>query len=80
MIELANVAGPRVVEQRLQGGRLEARQVLPVSLRMLPEKVSGERRDVFAAVAERRQLDLDGVEPEQEILTKAPGADFFSEV
>ncbi len=40
---------------------------------MLLEKVRGERRNVVAPIAQRRQHDLDRVEPEQQILPEAAG-------
>jgi len=70
VIELADVAGPRMIEQRLQRRRLETGDVLPVSLRVLAQEVGGQRRNVLAAFAQRRQLDLDGVQPEQQILAE----------
>ncbi len=79
MIQLADVARPWVIEQRLQRGRLEAGEVLPIPLRVLPQEMRRQRRDVFAPIAKRRQLDFDGVQTEQQILTETSGADFFAE-
>src|SRR5207247_10490430 len=80
VIELADVAGPRMVEQRLERRWLEAREVLAVPLRVLPEKVRGKRRDVLAAVAERWQLYFDRVEPEEEILTEPARGDLLAKI
>ncbi len=33
----------------------------------------GQRRDVFPALPQSRQMDLDGIEPEQEVLAKLAG-------
>src|SRR6266849_69035 len=48
VIELADVARPRVVEQRLHCRRLEPRDVLAIALRVLFEEMSSERRNVLA--------------------------------
>ncbi|HMB82336.1 MAG TPA: sigma 54-interacting transcriptional regulator, partial [Vicinamibacterales bacterium] len=52
----------------------------PKLLRVLAQEVGGQRRNVLAAVAERRELDLDGVQAEQEILPEPPRGDFVAEV
>src|SRR5215212_8029613 len=58
---------------------IERGQVLAVALRVMREKVRGERRDVLAAIAQRREADLDGVQPEQQVLAKTPRRDFIFE-
>src|SRR5206468_7590526 len=47
VIELADVARPGMIEQRLQRGRLEASEVLPVPLCVLPQEMRGERWNVL---------------------------------
>src|SRR5262249_37790066 len=59
VIELADVAGPGMIEQRLERLRLEAGDVLAVALRMLLEEVHRERGNVLAAFTQRRQRNLD---------------------
>jgi len=68
------------VEQRLQRDRLEPVDGLPIPLRMLAQKVPGQRRDVVAAIAQRRQMDLDRIQPKQQILPESTAADFVDEV
>ena len=80
MIQLADVARPGVLEQHLHGAALEAGQPLAIALRVLPEKVLREQRQVFAPVAQRRQADLDRVQPEQQVLPEPTGRDLFAEV
>ena len=70
MIQLADVARPGVRQQRLDGALVEAGERLAVVLGMLPQEVRGQQRDVFAAVAQRRQADLDGVQAEQQVLAE----------
>src|SRR4051812_3582661 len=71
VVELTYIAGPRVAEQGLHGAFVEAGQRLAVMLRMLPQKVGGEQRDVLAAVAQRREADFDRVEAEEQVLSKS---------
>ena len=80
MIELADVAGPRVLEEDLHRAAFEAGQPLAIALRVLPQEVLGEQRRVFAPVAQRRQADFDGVEAEEQILPESPGRDLFGDI
>src|SRR4029079_10169074 len=68
MIQFAHVAWPGVLEQHLHGAGLEAGQPLAIALRMLPQEMLGEQRQVLAAIAKRGQPDLDRVQAEQQIL------------
>ena len=69
-----------MVEQRLQRGGLEAGEVLSIALRVLPQEMIRQRRNILAAVPQRRQGDLDRVEPEQQILAEPAAADFLRQV
>ena len=75
MIELADVARPAVLEQHLHRAALEAGEPLAVALRVLAEEVLREQRQILAAVAQRRQPDLDRVQAEQQVLPEPAGAD-----
>src|SRR2546427_1057481 len=80
VIELADVAGPRMIQQRLKRRRFESGDVLAIPLRMQPKEVRGERRNVFTPIAERRQLNLDRVQPEEQILTEPTRRDLLAQV
>ena len=73
VIELADVAGPAVLEQHLHRAALEPGEALPVALRVLAEEVLREQRQILAAIAQRRQPDLDRVQPEQQVLPEPAG-------
>src|SRR5262245_40423470 len=66
MVELAHVARPGVALERLESIGLESGERLPVAGRVAAEEVLSERPDVVATLAERRQVNLDRVEPEQQ--------------
>ena len=63
MIELTHIAWPGVLDQDLHGGAVEPREVLSISLGVRAKKVCGECPDVFAAFAQRRQMNLNRVQP-----------------
>src|SRR5262245_31745396 len=46
---------------------------------MLPQEVGRQRRNVLAPIAQRRQTDLDRVQPEKKILPKPARAHLFAE-
>src|SRR2546428_1902320 len=80
VVELPNVSRPGMFEQGLSGGRVEPAQAIPVTLRVLAQEVRGKRENVLAALAERRQVNLDGVETKEQVLAKAPGLHFRGKV
>ena len=76
VLELAHVAGPEMRSSACRADRskpLDAACVLRTAAR---QEVRGERRDVLAAFAQRRQLNLDGVEAVQQVLAEAALGDF----
>src|SRR5262249_37603509 len=54
VIELADVPGPRVLEEMLHGAGVESRQRLAIARRVAAEEVHRERRNVLASFAKRR--------------------------
>ena len=77
LFELANVARPGVIHQDLHGFRLEYQARAPVLVEellvfaaILGEEVLHQRRNIFLAVAQRRQRDIDHVQPIVEILAE----------
>src|SRR6266403_1362547 len=80
MVELADVAGPGMRLERVERLGLEAGERLPVASRVAAEKVLGEPPDVVAALPQRRKADLDGVEPEEQVLPEASGGHFGGNV
>ena len=52
---------------------IEPGQMLAIALRVLVQEVLRQERDVLAAIAERRQVDLDRIEAEQQILAELAG-------
>ena len=76
VVELADVAGPGVVQHQLQRGGVDALHLLAIALRVAGEEMRGERRNIFAALAQRRQVNLDGIEAEEEVGAEIAGFDF----
>ena len=72
VVQLAHVARPGVLEQRLQRRGVEAgRRACGSAAACWRRKWCGQRRDVLAPLAQRRQVDLDGVEAEEQVLAEA---------
>src|SRR5947207_4245882 len=71
MIELADIAWKRVLQEPFPGHFVEASDLLPITLRVLTQKMVRQRHDIFAPLAQRRQWDLDCVQTKEQILTKA---------
>src|SRR5262245_411204 len=69
VLQLANVARPRVLPEELQDLRLQLHVALVLSVED-PEEQRGQRRDLLAALAERGHPDLHDVQPIVEILAK----------
>src|SRR4030095_2293548 len=80
MIEFAHVARKLMTRERFVGGWFEAGELFPVALSVLPQKVRGERRDVFAPLAQWWQGDLDRVQAKEQILPEASGGDFLVQI
>src|SRR5262249_23312518 len=78
VLELAHVAWPRMGGQRRfrLGGEREAAARLGCATR---QEVAREREDVLGALAQRRQLDGDDVQPEEEILAEASRRDLVAQ-
>src|SRR5216683_1446725 len=80
IFELADVAGPIVIHQEFQCGGSEVAQRLVVFLTVAIKETRKQRGNVFAAIAQRRQLKMNDVEAVIEIFPEAPFADKGEEV
>lgn len=68
--EFADVAGPVVLKEAGEGARPEEDRALLIASADAVEQGLGEGRDVFAALAERRNGKADGGEAEGEVREK----------
>src|SRR5262245_17114241 len=79
--KLAHVAGPGVTFERLQDlGRDLVGDRPPVLIVVFADEVLGERQDVFLAVAQRRQVNVDDVQTIKEVFAEIAGPDGALEV
>ena len=78
--ELADIARPVEVLERLQGGGLDAGDGSAVCCGDLAEKARDERGDVFAVILQRGRADVDDVQPVVEVLAELAFADELQEV
>ena len=65
--------GHAVLHHGLQGGRREAGDRSAIARSIALEKVRGKRRNVFAALAQRRNVNLDRVQAEEQVFAKIAG-------
>src|SRR6185503_14443743 len=73
MRQLTDVARPEVRLERLAGRPIEAVEAALVPRGVHLEIVVGERADVFAPLAQRREMDDDGVEAVVQVFAETAG-------
>src|ERR1035437_6233552 len=80
MLQLADIAWPWMVEQRLFCGSGEGAS-RPAMLNGLGiEQYSSQPQDIFLALADRRNIDFDDIDAIVQVLAKLTGLDHFLEV
>jgi hypothetical protein len=79
VLQLADVPRPRMVDEALQrrGRNIDGAPILRVRR---PQEVIDEGGNLVAPLTQRRDPDLDHVQPVIEVLTEAPGADLDLEI
>ncbi len=78
--QLADVAGPVVLLERGEGGVGDFDVGAAVLLAELGEEFAGEERDVFLAIAQRRDVEGDDVEAVEEVFAEVAAGDLLFEV
>ena len=73
VLQFADVPRPRVRLQRRERRGVHCADVLAEAAVRRAQKVVHEQRDVAAALAQRRQLDREAVEPVEQVLAELPG-------
>ncbi|OPZ59375.1 MAG: hypothetical protein BWY87_01038 [Deltaproteobacteria bacterium ADurb.Bin510] len=80
MLQFTHITGPGVIHQGLLGFGREARDSALETLVEQRQEVLKQQRDVLAALPERRQGELDHLEPVIEILAKFALSDHLAQV
>ena len=80
VLQLADVARPGVRRERSLGARRKAGHGSSVAGCLPPQKVPGQQGDVFAAVSKRRELQLDGVQPVEQVFAEVTSGHRLAEV
>ena len=80
VFQFADVAGPRIIFQHLDGFQAELQLRLEFVGGDAFEKIFGEQADVFLAVAQRRQVQAHDIEPVEQVFAELFGGDFFFEI
>src|SRR5258708_39223985 len=73
VIQFADVARPGMFMKRLDSRRVESGNIFTVALRVAVEKMVRKEINILAAVAQRRNVNLDGIQPKEKVLTEPPG-------
>ena len=76
MVKFADVARPGVFLEHLQRAWLKSGDSFAIPQCMLAQEVRRQGRNVFAPLAQRRELNFDRVQPEQKVLPEPAGLDF----
>src|SRR5215831_13733327 len=74
VLQLPDIARPAVLQKRPQCLVGKSQPASPILARLAVENGARQRHDVVAPVAQRRQLELDGVEPVEQVLAKPAAA------
>src|ERR1051325_11549058 len=80
MVQFANISLPAMLEESVQRGLIETDDVLAVPLRVSGQEMRGEDRNVLFALTHGREVDLDRVQAEQQVLAKAPARYLLGEI
>src|SRR5579885_1316079 len=80
VLELAHVAGPRVVQQQAYRAFRKSHPGPAKRFFGFAQEVIGEQRDVVFAIAQRRQVDVDHVDSVKQLLAEASRANLGFQV
>src|SRR5258708_39082396 len=70
VVQFADVARPGMFMKRLDSRRVESGNIFTVALRVAVEKMVRKEINILAAVAQRRNVNLDGIQPKEKVLTE----------
>src|SRR5258708_35988746 len=76
MVQFADVARPGMLLQSLRGRRIETGDALAVALGIVQKEMACKQRDILAPLAQRRKMDLDGIQAEEQVLAETSSCDF----
>src|SRR5690606_28076433 len=80
VLQLAHIAGPAIAEQRRQGGGGEAAGWPLDLVARQYEEMARQQQDVFATLAQWRDIQVEHVEAIEQVLAKGAGADQLFQV
>src|SRR5574337_445289 len=78
--QLSNIAGPRIVHEGVSGPVVDGANRLPILGVERLQEVGSEQQDVFAALAQRRQIDGDDGKPIVEVFSESAGLNLGLEI
>jgi hypothetical protein len=70
VFQFAHIALPVVIHQRTQRFRRQVQRMPAILLRELHDEVFGQQRNVVLALAQRRQVDGDDIQPVEQVFAE----------
>src|SRR5271156_6116884 len=80
VVKFTDVAWPSVLQHRLNRAGVKALHLFTVALHIAGQKMRCQRRNVFAPLAEGRQVNFDGVQAEEQIAAESACLDLGVQV
>src|SRR6202790_5801714 len=80
VVRLAHIAWPVVAHQRRSCVRRQTRVRTSARSLELPKECVGQQRDVATTLTQRRDADVEDLEPIKQVLSKAPVRDRLAQV
>src|ERR1019366_348466 len=70
VFQFAHVAWPRILHHRLQGGRGKTGNRCAIACRIARQEMRRQRCNIFAPLAQGRDVDLNRIQPEKQVFPK----------
>ena len=70
MLQFSDISGPWIVPQFLLGAGVDSEPLFVIFRRIPRQKHFGERQDIFFSFAQRRDLDMNRIDPVQQVFAE----------
>src|SRR6266404_545370 len=73
MFQFTDISGPCILRHYLKGRSIESSDLAPIPGCVPPQKMNRKSRNILAAITQRRNMNLDGVKPKQQVFAELTG-------
>ena len=80
VLQLTNIAGKPISEQRVDQPRAEPRQLTPMAQAEMAQKITHQQRDIFATFPQRWQMNGKNIQSVEQVFTKTPGLNLATQI